>query len=380
MKSKMLKTAIAGATLLLMAASVTGCGKKEIDVMEGLELNFNGVDGYGTATIVDEFFWEDEALEASGISEKAELNKDEDAVESLQGMYVVGSAVEYEITPQNNLSNGDEVTVSVRIDNESIEDYKIEFTGSEKKFIVEGLKEVEEIDLFEGVDVEFQGFAPYVKATINSQNANKNVYTTYSIDKSEGLTVGDTVIVTAEYDEDSLIQQGYKAVDNTKEFVVPECDRYAMTLADIPTETADKINKQFEDAFRAYVAKDWTDPGCLQEIEYIGSYMLAPKAEGYNNIYYGVYKITATPPDGEFSFYSYIQYKNIVILKDGTCSLDLTDYKMPDGSALTKKIYSGEIFLSGDYFYKGYQDLDSLFNNCVTKNLENYEYESSVKE
>ena len=380
MKSKVLKIITAVSMLVLLAGTATGCGKKEIDVTEGLEVEFNGVDGYGTARISNEFFWEEEALEAAGLVEKADSGNDDEAIGAIQGIYAVESAVEYTIAPKENLSNGDEVTVTAKIRNESVEDYKIEFTGGEKKFTVEGLKEVEQIDLFEGVDVEFQGISPYVKAVVNSQDANKDVYASYSIDKSEGLTIGDTVTVTAEYDEEGLLQKGYVAAESTKEFTVPECDRYVSALADIPAETIEKINKQFEDAFRAYVTNKWKEPECLQNIEYAGSYLLTPKEEGYSNIYYGVYRITATPPEGEFTFYSYIQYSKLVILKDGTCSIDLTAYKMPEGSALAKNIYSGEIFPVGDYFYLGYQELDSLFNNCVTKNIDKYEYESTVAE
>ena len=33
----------------MMAGALTGCGKKEVDVMAGIEVEFSGVDGYGTA-------------------------------------------------------------------------------------------------------------------------------------------------------------------------------------------------------------------------------------------------------------------------------------------------------------------------------------------
>lgn len=380
MKSKVLRTVITGAMLVLLAGTATGCGKKEIDVMEGLEVQFNGVNGYGTARISDEFFWEDEALDTAGLMEKADSDNDDEAMGALQGIYAVESAVEYRIAPTEGLSNGDEVTVTVKLSNNSVEDYKIEFTGSEKKFTVEGLKEAEQIDLFEGVEVQFEGIAPYVNAVVNSQNTNRDVYISYSIDRNEGLAAGDTVTVTAEYDEESLQRKGYMAAESTKEFTVPECDRYASSLADIPAETADQINKQFEDAFRAYAANKWKDPEWLKNIEYAGSYLLTPKQEGYSNIYYGVYRITAAPPEGEFTFYSYAQYRKLVILKDGTCTLNQTTFKMPEGGALNKTTYNGEIFLHGDQFYLGYEELDSLFDNCVTKNLDNYEYESSVTE
>ena len=379
MKRKLFRTATVGAILLMMAGALTGCGKTEIDVMEGIEVEFSGVDGYGTAWINDTDAWEEAAFEAAGIKEKLDTDSEE-VIEATQAAFVIEEAVRFEISPTENLSNGDVVTVTAALDNESVEDYKITFIGDKKTFTVEGLKEVEEIDLFDGVTVEFEGFAPYVKATINSQNANKDVYVSYSIDKTDNLTMGDIVTVTAEFDEESLLQKGYMAEESAKEFVVDECDRYVTVLEEIPEDMFGKMNKQFEDAFRAYVAKDWNSPETLNSIEFVGNYLLTAK-EGTDvrekNICYVIYKISVSTEDEDFDYYSYCQFKDIIILKDGTCSVDLTNYTMPEGSALFGKAY-GEAFVKGGLGYAGYEELDSLFSNCVTKNIEKYEYESNV--
>lgn len=373
---KVFKTVAMTAILLMTAGTLTACGKKQIDVMEGVELEFSGVNGYGTVYIADEFTWEEEALEAAGITD------DSEALNALQGLYAVESAVEYEISPRENLSNGDVVTVTAKVDNEAVEEYKIEFTGKEKEFTVEGLKEVEEVDLFESVEVEFEGFAPYAKAVIRTPNAGNVVPVRYTLDRSENLAEGDTVVVTAEFDADSLLQQGYIAISETKEFVLSECDRYVMELADIPSETADKMNKQFEDAFRAEVANSWNHKDALDFIEFIGAYLLTEKegvGSSTKNAYYGVYRINVTVDGESLSYYSYCQFKNLVILKDGTCSVDLSKYKIPNGSAFFGSV-SGEAFIHNGLVYKGYADLDSLFSNCVTKFIADYEYESSVAE
>lgn len=380
---KTLKTVTMAVLLFMAMGTLTGCGKKQIDVMEGIELEFNGVNGYGIAYIADEYAWEDEALEAAGLAKGIDSDNDSEAVRAIKGVFTIESAVKYEISPRDNLSNGDEVTVTVKVNNESVEDYKIEFTGKEKKFTVEGLKEVEEIDLFKGVEVKFEGFAPYVKATLSTQNANNVVYVNYSIDKRENLTAGDTVVVTAEYDAEGLLQRGYIAVADTKEFVLSECDRYVMELADIPSETVDKMNKQFDDAFRAQVANTWRNKDAVESIEFIGAHLLTEKegvgGSGAKNAYYGVYRISVTVDGESFSYYSYCQFKDIIILKDGTCSVDLSKYKMPSGSAFFGSV-SGEAFIRNGLVYQGFADLDVLFSNCVTKFIANYEYESSVAE
>lgn len=368
------------ALLFLAIGTLAGCGKKQIDVMEGIELEFDGVNGYGTVRIADDSVWEEAALEAAGLNEEMDSDDEAKAIHAIQGVFAIESAVKYEISPKDNLSNGDEVTVSVKVNNESLEKYKIELTGKEKKFKVEGLKEVEKIDLFAGVEVKFEGLSPYVKAAVSTQNADNVISVRYTIDKNQNLKIGDTVVVTAEFDAEKLLKQGYIAEADTKEFVLSECDRYVTELADIPSEKVDKMNKQFEDAFRARVANGWKNKDSLKSIEYIGAYLLTEK-EGFNggtkNMYYGVYRISVSTDEQEFSYYSYCQFKDIIILKDGTCSVDLTQYKMPSGASFFS---SGETFKKDNLTYEGYEELDSLFNNCVTKSIENYEYESSVKE
>lgn len=122
---------------VLLVLALNGCGKEEkaIDVTEALTLRFSGVSGSGTAEIEDPYSWEKEALAATNIDEI-------DSFSDLGDAFIIESAVSYDISPKENLSNGDEVTVSVKIDNETIEKYDIKFIGEEKKFIVEGLSEI----------------------------------------------------------------------------------------------------------------------------------------------------------------------------------------------------------------------------------------------
>lgn len=362
--------------LVLLAGAVTGCGKTEIDVMENLEVEFNGVDGYGTARLVNEYDWEDVAYEAIG-------GDDSEDISLLRDMMKIEGAVSFELYPNEDLSNGDEVTVRAVVDNEAVGEYKIKFKAGEKKFTVDGLKELEQIDLFENVDVEFQGIAPYVTASINRGNSDRDIYVNYSIDKDKNLAVGDSVTVTAEYREDLLLEKGYVAGNSTKEYVVPDSDKYVTQLAEIPEDTINKMNKQFEDALRADIAKNWAENESLKSVDYAGCYLLTAK-DGMNvrdkNVFYGVYKIEVDNTENEFFYYSYCMFKNIIILKDGTCSVDLTDYKMPSGSSWIFGKVSGEAFYKGNYWYVGYEEIDSLFNNCVTKNIEQYEYESNIIE
>lgn len=363
--------------LMILGVLLTGCGKKKINVTDNLTVSFDGYDGYGTAKLDNEYSWENDAFEAAGI-------------ESIQGLdtfaeaLYIESAVSYEVTPKENLSNGDEVTVKVTINQAALEDYDFELVAdSELKYTVKNLSELSTVDLFENIDVQYQGIAPDLTATLIDANPDYYVgIKRYTLDKTNNLNIGDIVTVTAEYDEDRLSQSGYIAENNTKEFIVPETDKYAMSISDIPEDTINKMNKQFEDAIRAQVANSWVEKDTLISAEYIGCYLLTAK-EGMSvwdkNIFYSIYKVDVANSENEFSYYTYCAFKNIIILKDGTCSVDLTDYTMPRGAGFFGNV-SGEAFMKGSYYYLGYEELDSLFNNCVTKNIEQYEYETAIEE
>ena len=363
--------------LLVLTVLLTGCGKKKIDIMEGVTVSFEGYDGYGTAKLANEYSWEGEAFEAAGI-------------ESIDGFDALGSAlnieiaVQYEMNPVSGLSNGDQVVVKANINESMLEGYDFELLSEgEKIFTVTGLKELQEVDLFENVDIDFSGIAPYAKAQVI--DSNTDFYPgvkRYALDKEINLKAGESVILSVEYDEEKLHMAGYSAIEDKKEYVIPELDRYVMNIKEIPQDILDKMTKQLEDALHAQVAKAWEEKDSLKSIKYVGSYLLVPKENQIvydNNILYNIYKVRVENSENKFEFYTYCQFKDIIVLADGTCSVDLTSYIMPSGSAFFGSV-SGEAFMKGSYYYFGYEETDSLFNNCVTKNIEQYGYESTVTE
>lgn len=344
----------------------TGCGKKKIDVMESLTLSFNGVNGYGTAELKNAYDWEKMVFEAANIEEIESFS-------DLENAFAIESAVIYDITPKENLSNGDEITVTARIDNGAVEQYKIELVAKEKKFTVEGLPEVETIDLFENIDVIFSGTAPYAKAVISDSNTNHFVMTRYTLNKDSGLALGDVVTVTAEYNKEELLKAGYAAESDNKEFIVSNVPRYAVKLSDIPEDAKAEMQKQTEDIIKSNVAK--YKGYSLENLNCLGNYFLNAKVyDGYgeHNCIYFVYQIDMVKEE-PVTFYYYIGYCDISVLEDNTCVYDFNNTKEPWNVCDTLGL--GTLNWQS---LNGYYSIDELFNECVTQNLDRYEYESSV--
>lgn len=137
----------------------------------------------------------------------------------------------YTVSPDSNLSNGDEVTVSVSAPyGESLEDYCMSYGyvpgQKEKTYTVSGLDEIIDYDLFAGLDVSFEGISSIGSVKIDKSGVEIGDIS-YSVEPSAGLSNGDTVTVTASYngwyysDIDSyLANSGYKASATTKTYKV----------------------------------------------------------------------------------------------------------------------------------------------------------------
>ncbi len=243
----------------------------------------------------------------------------------------------------------------------------------------------EGLDPFEGYSLVFEGTAP--SGTARENGGNPKVM--YTLSKSSGLKNGDKIVVTAELYPSYT--STYALEETEKEFTVEGLVSYAMKLDEIPEDMKQKMLKQGEDSIRAYCAT-WLEGNTLSKLEPAGYYFLTQKEGGYRstvNSIYCVYKVTANvtgyKKDGDLKtketasevFYTYYKFDNIKILPDGTCSLNLSDGRRcreNSNSDYGSLAYNGV----SCYYYEGYREVDSMFNDCVTKNLEGYNYESTV--
>lgn len=361
---------------LLSGALLTGCGEKEINLEDYLSVTYSGPNGYATANVDFDYLSFGDAI--------AENSKNE-----TMSLFEIGMAAD-NVTIDNdaaeNLSNNDTFTVTFNWDAAEAKKLGLKYVGKEKTYTVEGLADVTEIDPFQDVTLEYSGTAPEGKANVKNNSSDSFLSTLrYSAAKTNELSNGDKIVVKIDTPdvEQKALENSYVLTQTEKEYTVEGLPYYVSALSDIPDDMMEKMKKQTEDVIDAGTAEWDSRNEILGEKEFLGNYLLVKKGTdlyGDINYCYCVYKINATCEGEEFSYYYYVGFKDIIILEDGQCSVDLTDYIKPYGSAIFGHV-SGEAFRMGDkYYYIGYQDLDSMFNNCVTQNIDDYTYESTVKE
>ena len=376
--------------LVLAVFCLTACGQEALPVDAGIEVKFSGVDGYGTATMSGEGGW----------AKNIELDKKLSELEKIAAYIELEQAVDYELTPDEGLSNGDEVKVNIKVNNEILKKYGYKAKDKTLTFKVSGLEVPKSYNPFDHVNVTVTGTAPYAKLNIETTSDFLNGLKVVA-DKTEGLNNGDVVKLKIEtYGGDDLVkwgaQQGYAFTKTELDYTVANVTQYVQKLDEIPAEWKTKLEKQVEDIFTTQFQKDiqsyneeYTGVKTIVNKKLAGYYFFNLK-DGYEpssgwfgtyaNLIIVVYEITATSSEGEFTYYYPIRFGDGKLVEGKDFSIDMTNYK-----EVSEKFQKGLFYWNWgsskydrEQYYHGYKDLDALFNKEVATLVEQYSYETTI--
>lgn len=123
-----------------LALSLTGCSKN-VDFLQYADVTFDGINGQATATVNVDY-----NKIGTDVFDKGKTQTDMDEARTETAMM---GEVNYEVTPSENLSNGDTVTLSVEISDYFQKEYKVTAKAASKEITVSGLQEPEMVDPFD---------------------------------------------------------------------------------------------------------------------------------------------------------------------------------------------------------------------------------------
>lgn len=123
-----------------LALSLTGCSKT-VDFLQYADVTFDGINGQATATVNVDY-----SKIGTDVFDKGKSQTDMDEARTEAAMM---GEVNYEVTPSENLSNGDTVTLSVEISDYFQKENKVTAKAASKEITVSGLKEPEMVDPFD---------------------------------------------------------------------------------------------------------------------------------------------------------------------------------------------------------------------------------------
>ena len=133
------------------------------------------------------------------------FEKADDEDEAMEMRDAILENVEFEIdVKQGKLKNGDKIKVKVDFDEDELKEYNIKLTKTEFEVEVKGLMKGEEIDMFEGVKLNVEGYEGnsevYVSTTDDCSDFVKENFSFYvSSDNRYELSNGDKVVVEGYY-------------------------------------------------------------------------------------------------------------------------------------------------------------------------------------
>ncbi len=404
--------AAAVVVILLLAVFATST---KVDLDSYLTVNPYGYDGKGTLTYgFNEEEFREEYEEKIAWKRGADLTEYNLTVEETSPidfllaycLHITLDLSENDLT-LGSLENGDVIEIKWDCDEELAgEMLRVNLNYTDTDYEIEGLVDPNSVpDPFDGIEIipSEGSIAPRGELSLAISGSSDMAESDFELSPNTNLVNGDTVKVSLTRDAVAAYQDrnGIEPYNTEKEYTVEGFDSYLMQIADIPEESLEKLRSSAEETIKNGVIKTAVSGVALTDTEYQGAYLVCGDTEegGYTNTLYLVYKVNATAkiPDADvdesFSFYTYVNFRELILRADGIFDVDL------DESTLTPKAFSREFgkkkaeksegeeeeaeeeetaYAKGEYF--GYTSMDKLLEALESTVSENAQTDSTLPE
>jgi hypothetical protein len=215
-------TLLIAVVLLVGVIGFSGCAKSskskelEVDLNEYITLDIQGKDTQGVATLT----FDSELLLEDLLDDPDRGEYFEDEERKLTNLI---ESITVELSDTYELTNGDVLSYDIEYDEDRAEDLEIVFADLED-VTVEGLAVPTEYNPFDDVTLTFSGVSPFVEVKVEFNcSLDTSLYVTFSTDK-ELYARGETVILTADYDEYDAEENSFVIVTQTEKEYVAEAE------------------------------------------------------------------------------------------------------------------------------------------------------------
>lgn len=306
-----------------------------LDIADYIDVEYTGFNGYATAEVS---------------IDKVKLEK---AVDDENLASQIANKIDLSVSNNGKLSNGDKIEVTVKIDEDWLEEngYKIK----SEKFTTDEVKDLDEatvLDAFKDITVTVSGMSPNLKASVTNNTSNEFLKTVkYTLSKSTGISNGETITITANYDKDEAAKQGFVLEKETYEYKVTAEISYPMSVSELSTGTIETMKSKYleqarskanesknlvYDNFTDYRAAgvnagfddwgySWDDKWELDitvgEPVLSSMYLLSAKdtSDGFNYVY-AIYRVpfTSAVTGTSYDWYITVEAENVSVKSDGT--------------------------------------------------------------
>ena len=340
-KNKLYKImAAVGAIVATLVILVIALANSKIDAFEYLTVSFEGVNTQGAVKTV----FDKKTLISSIIGEEpSEINlKQNIAWQEDYDRYKNDIKISYD--ESRKLSNGDSITITIDVTGNAAS----KIAGGQKEYIVSNLPEAQLIDVFEYVEVKTTGIngKGSLEITVNKENDFIKICS-FTTDKNLGLSNGDEVTITVEYDSAEAVRLGFAPKETTKKVSISGLVNYATSVSQFSIDQISSFANQFleeekdkeVDIFSYSDFKHHNTWFCVQKegVSYNNTYNMLRICVSYKEYLRGEYRRTV---------YTFLDFKNVLVDSNGKVSLKYDD---GNNSTFTTNIEKSLLELKEDY-------------------------------
>lgn len=345
--------------------------RKTINVNEYVEFELEGYNGQGEAVVYidyDDLF--DAVMKAIGGNNASGAKK-----------YIyrataedVCDGIRFKVTPDTGLSNGDKVRIEMEYDETAVKEAGIvlEFESYDVK--IEGLTDVNTVDIFDYVELTFQGKSGAAWVSYENTATERGLRDVYfTIDNNYNLSVGDEFTLTVnDYFVDMLFGDYgiiLKSTSRTYKVEKSDVDSYIESLSEVSESLLNEMKEYAEEEIEDTYRWEWNME--ISDIEYMGMYLLSPNETNsyYGNYAFVIYTGTVTFDDKDrepVKVFLPVQVNNLIHNADGSQECDSWVSLWDDGRS------------DGDSECTGYLSEINMFLDVFNEeNLLSFTYEIS---
>lgn len=286
-----------------------------------LSFRFYGFDGYGTLKVsVDEQSFYQVIMPALDFKENNEETK--------SVMDDIMKQVKIELSEDSNLSNGQQITIHIDIDEECLKKYDIYFEEVQFLYDIDELKKMEAVDIFENLYIESYKVGNSYKVQWEYFGDN-SVFVDRSITCSppDKLSYGDSFVLSLDRDNAETLKTKYgmNPLEFEKEYVLVENKtEYLKEFEDISDKLISRVTRRDITALQNMgKVKDINCENC----EYVAGMLFYMESFDFSpeNYMVLIYKTTNSYDDISEDRYFWISYMGVVQNSYGMQKLKYND-------------------------------------------------------
>lgn len=255
MKKKKIISILKSSLLLALAVVILSSCKtnKQKDIRnlsKYINLKLEGANG-SASTLVDF----DKIQAKTQLLSVLKIEKTDDAERAKLDNLLESIKVEV-LNDDKKIKNGDELKITTEVDKNLLKYFDLSL--DEKQSVkVQGLKEAQEVDVFQGSKIKYEGYSPNLEIKIEKPDTDNEFFSSinYSIKNPPPYRKGQNVTLLARFDKELARKAGYKVLKNSKDILIPkDLGYYVENLPELTNtfiydkyyEGYDLINKERE--------------------------------------------------------------------------------------------------------------------------------------